>query len=184
VAAAPPVYPNLDSAHLCQTTSIVPACPRLSLFAIISAQLLYFPSTEVRSFSHHQTAASYPQVSLFRCPEHCSGVSQRGHRIRSSLSSTNDSYLFNFQGTLALKPSRTFYIYYNRNFQKNQIFTLKFSLNLLYPQALELHQLHQLHFLLVSTKYEIVYRSLKFWSNLSYFPSIQITSWPPSTKCC
>ena len=121
--------PNLDSARLCQPASIVSACPRLLLFAIISAQCLYFSSTEVRSFSHHQIAASYPQVSLLRRPEHYFSISQLGHRIQSSLSSTKDSYLFNFQGTFVLKLSRTFYIYYTKDFLKNQIFTLKISEN-------------------------------------------------------
>ena len=121
--------PNLDSARLCQLASIVSACPRLLLLATASAQRLHFLPTGIRSFSHLLTAASYPQVSLFRRPEHYSGISQLGHRIQSSLSSTNDSYLFNFQGTFIWKFSRTFYIYYNRNFLKFQIFILKISEN-------------------------------------------------------
>ena len=80
--------PNLDSAQLCQPASIIPACPRLLLFAIISAQHLYFPSTEVRSFSHHQTAAGYPQVSLLRSPRALFDISQHGSRSHSALSST------------------------------------------------------------------------------------------------
>ena len=75
--------PNLDSARLCQLASIVSACPRLLLLATASAQRLHFLPTGIRSFSHLLTAASYPQVSLFRSPEHYFDVSQHRHRICS-----------------------------------------------------------------------------------------------------
>ena len=79
--------PNLDSARLCQLASIVPACPRLLLFATLSAQQIYFLSQRfILSVTIRMRQLS--TSILVSSPRALFSISQHGHRIRSALSST------------------------------------------------------------------------------------------------